>query len=167
MTDTAARLAARNLKTIWIHEDGRTREDTPPDADAAAWFQFRIRRVNTDELEREGLLMVYAVHDLHRAASEKLKTAQDDHAAWEKDLPSDERESRKRPYRPPESDDEERFTHALLQSHAQKFAVLARGLVEPRYEDVADALGTLETPLFTAIVNFSGVNLDPKAPSGS
>lgn len=167
MTTVAERLRALNLKTIYLHAETGEGRDEPPGADALeqdAWLPFEIRRIQPEEVQQEGLLLAFAAHDLEVHAEGKLRGAQKDREAFEQQRPANRKG--KPGYQPPELSREGELERTYLARRGAVVSVLLAGMVEPRYVDVRDALGKLETPLFNAIVNFGGVRAEGKPVSG-
>ncbi|MDL2342561.1 hypothetical protein QOL99_00160 [Deinococcus sp. MIMF12] len=168
MTDIAERLRARNQRTVYINADTGESRDTPPAPDAPdpdAWFPFVIGRIDPEQVEQDGLLLAFAAHDLEVHAEEKLRAAQEDRKKFDAARPKDRQG--KPSYQPPELSREGELERTYLARRGGRVSVLIAGMVDPRYADVQGALGKMERPLYTAIVNFGGVRTEGKAPSAS
>ncbi|AZI45334.1 hypothetical protein EHF33_20710 (plasmid) [Deinococcus psychrotolerans] len=165
MTSIADRLRERNVRTIYIHIDTAELRDDPPTEGAESWLPFTIQRVNQQQLQRDGMWLVYAEHELEQEGRKDLKAAQMEEAAHLKDLTPDERMRRRQPA--PTPDTEASVVRTYLADRANVMVTLLEGMVSPAYAEVKDVIKPYERTLVTAIVNFSGAPHDPKAPRAS
>lgn len=156
-SSVAERLRNRNQRTIYGHiETGETTND-PPAGDAPdrnEWLPFVIRRINPDEVTRDGWMLAYAAHEMEKYAEQRLGEANEARTQFESTRPP----ARKgKPHYQPPALPTEALSEQLLRREGEKLAILQAGLVDPEFKDVQGALGPLEGPLVDAIVNFSGV----------
>jgi len=162
MTSIAERLRERNIRTIFVHIDTAELRDELPAEQQDDWLPFVIQRINQQQLQRDGMWLVYAEHELEQEGRNQLKAAQAEEEAHVKGLTPEERMRRRQPA--PAPDLESSVIKTYLADRSNVLVTLLDGMVTPPYAEVKDIIKPYERTLVTAIVNFSGAPHDPKAP---
>lgn len=151
MTETTAeRLRRRNLRDLWLIEENGQVHEVPPgtlDADHFVLARIEARDIRANllfaALGRDGYVEYATWYQAQ--AQQALATAQ---AHTRK--PNDPE-----PFDDTPPDDSRWRAHSIALEQAAEDAILELGLVEPRYEEVADALGPYRAHLVRALVHWT------------